>query len=119
MASSYCSSGIRALRGCRALLAPAKSSAAQVLKTTTTTTTAAHSTSKPKPKPKTSKPKTPKLNPSPIATESKRALGILKPSPISPELQTFLGAPEASRSDAVKQVWSYIKLHNLQVFFFY
>uniref|UniRef100_A0A2N9HBI0 DM2 domain-containing protein n=1 Tax=Fagus sylvatica TaxID=28930 RepID=A0A2N9HBI0_FAGSY len=114
MASSYCSSGIRAFRGCRALLAPAKSSAAQVLKTTTTTTTAAHSTSKPKPKPKTSKPKTPKLNPSPIATESKRALGILKPSPISPELQTFLGAPEASRSDAVKQVWSYIKLHNLQ-----
>ena len=112
------SSGIRALRGCRALLAPAKSSAssaAEVIKTTTS------KQPKPKPKPKaTAKPKptkTAKATPSASTTEPKRASGIQKVSPISPQLQTFLGAPEASRSDAVKQIWSYIKLHNLQVHF--
>ncbi|KAK9674443.1 hypothetical protein RND81_12G232700 [Saponaria officinalis] len=41
--------------------------------------------------------------------------GILKPMPISPILKDFLGgAPEASRTEAVKKVWEYIKLHNLQ-----
>ncbi|KAL0008323.1 hypothetical protein SO802_009825 [Lithocarpus litseifolius] len=110
------SSGIRALRGCRALLAPAKSSASaaatEVIKTTATTTTS----KQPKPK-ATAKPKptkTAKASPSTSTTEPKRASGIQKVSPISPQLQTFLGAPEASRSDAVKQIWSYVKLHNLQ-----
>ncbi|KAK4593719.1 hypothetical protein RGQ29_017716 [Quercus rubra] len=107
------SSGIRALRGCRALLAPAKSSASSAVEVIKTTTS-----KQPKPKPKaTAKPKptkTAKATPSASTTEPKRASGIQKVSPISPQLQTFLGAPEASRSDAVKQIWSYIKLHNLQ-----
>ncbi|KAK7835826.1 protein TRI1 [Quercus suber] len=109
------SSGIRALRGCRALLAPAKSSAssasaAEVIKTTTSKQPKPKATAKPKPT------KTAKATPSTSTstTVPKRASGIQKVSPISPQLQTFLGAPEASRSDAVKQIWSYIKLHNLQ-----
>ncbi|XP_058225136.1 upstream activation factor subunit spp27 [Rhododendron vialii] len=43
-----------------------------------------------------------------------RATGILKVSPVSPALRQFLGAPEASRTDAVKKIWEYIKLRNLQ-----
>ncbi|KAK9674073.1 hypothetical protein RND81_12G209100 [Saponaria officinalis] len=40
---------------------------------------------------------------------------ILKPVPISPILKDFMGGtPEASRTEAVKKVWEYIKLHNLQ-----
>ncbi|XP_074294155.1 upstream activation factor subunit spp27-like [Silene latifolia] len=36
--------------------------------------------------------------------------------PVSPILKDFLGGtPEASRGEAVKKVWAYIKLHNLQV----
>lgn len=46
------------------------------------------------------------------ATSSNR--GILKPVPISPTLSDFVGAPQASRTEAVKKVWDYIKLHNLQ-----
>lgn len=44
-----------------------------------------------------------------------RPNGILKPIKVSPALEKFLGAPEASRTDAVKKVWEYIKAHNLQV----
>ncbi|KAI8545656.1 hypothetical protein RHMOL_Rhmol07G0056500 [Rhododendron molle] len=43
-----------------------------------------------------------------------RITGILKVSPVSPALRQFLGAPEASRTDAVKKIWEYIKLRNLQ-----
>nr|GMC91247.1 upstream activation factor subunit UAF30-like [Ipomoea batatas] len=43
-----------------------------------------------------------------------RPNGILKPIKVSPALEKFLGAPEASRTDAVKKVWEYIKAHNLQ-----
>ncbi|GKV47279.1 hypothetical protein SLEP1_g54192 [Rubroshorea leprosula] len=43
-----------------------------------------------------------------------RPTGNLKIPPVSPTLSTFLGANNASRSDAVKQIWSYIKTHNLQ-----
>ncbi|XP_075643675.1 uncharacterized protein LOC142614920 [Castanea sativa] len=112
------SSGIRALRGCRALLAPAKSSAsaaaAEVTKTTTTTSKQPKPKATAKPKsPKTAK-ATPPTSTSTSTTKPTRASGIQKVSPISPQLQTFLGAPEASRPDAVKQIWSYIKLHNLQ-----
>ncbi|KAL9236386.1 hypothetical protein vseg_011065 [Gypsophila vaccaria] len=49
------------------------------------------------------------------ATTTKPVRGILKPVPISPILKEFMGgASEASRTDAVKKVWDYIKLHNLQ-----
>ncbi|KAF3641215.1 putative nudix hydrolase 3-like [Capsicum annuum] len=43
-----------------------------------------------------------------------RQNGILKPQPVSPALANFLGTNEASRTDAVKKVWEYIKTHNLQ-----
>ncbi|PSS24540.1 Upstream activation factor subunit spp27 like [Actinidia chinensis var. chinensis] len=44
----------------------------------------------------------------------KTTSAILKPAPISPALRQFLGAPEAARTEAVKKVWEYIKIHNLQ-----
>ncbi|MED6142910.1 hypothetical protein PIB30_002204 [Stylosanthes scabra] len=40
--------------------------------------------------------------------------GIQKVVPVSSELGSFLGAPEVSRTHAVKRVWEYIKLQNLQ-----
>ncbi|KAK7309445.1 hypothetical protein RJT34_06182 [Clitoria ternatea] len=40
--------------------------------------------------------------------------GIQKVVPVSSELGRFLGAPQVSRTDAVKRVWEYIKLQNLQ-----
>ena len=43
-------------------------------------------------------------------------VGIQKVVPVSAQLGKFLGASEASRTDAIKKVWEYIKLHNLQVF---
>lgn len=42
--------------------------------------------------------------------------GIGKPVPVSAQLSKFLGANEASRSDAVKKIWQYIRQHDLQVF---
>lgn len=50
------------------------------------------------------------------AVGSKEPKGILKVVPVSPQLSEFVGASEVSRSEAVKKVWQYIKLHNLQVF---
>ncbi|KAH7519146.1 protein TRI1 [Ziziphus jujuba] len=41
-------------------------------------------------------------------------MGIMKVVPVSPVLGNFLGTSEASRSLAVKKVWEYVKLHNLQ-----
>lgn len=114
--SSY-SSGIRVFRGCRALLAPAKSSAAaaaNVSHTKTNTTTAAATTAKPKTTKAKAKAKPRSSSPGPKREGVSRPTGILKVGPISPALQSFLGAPEASRTDAVKQIWSYVKLHNLQ-----
>ncbi|GFP79380.1 protein tri1 [Phtheirospermum japonicum] len=43
-----------------------------------------------------------------------RATGIQKLQPISPALAKFLGSAEASRTDAVKKIWEYIKSNNLQ-----
>lgn len=40
--------------------------------------------------------------------------GIMKPARVSPQLGKFLEASEASRTEAVKKIWQYIKLHNLQ-----
>lgn len=42
-------------------------------------------------------------------------VGIMKVVPVSPQLGNFLETSEASRSHAVKKVWEYVKLHNLQV----
>ncbi|XP_057761540.1 upstream activation factor subunit UAF30-like [Arachis stenosperma] len=41
-------------------------------------------------------------------------VGIQKVVPVSSELGSFLGASEVSRTHAVKRVWEYIKLQNLQ-----
>ena len=40
----------------------------------------------------------------------------MKPRPISPALQEFVGAPEISRTQALKVIWAHIKANNLQVF---
>jgi hypothetical protein len=42
--------------------------------------------------------------------------GIQKVVPVTSELGSFIGSPEVSRTEAVKKVWDYIKLQNLQVF---
>ncbi|XVE90318.1 hypothetical protein DITRI_Ditri20bG0067900 [Diplodiscus trichospermus] len=59
----------------------------------------------------TSKPKTEKRAASRTMI---RPSGILKPAPVSPALGQFLGAQQASRTEAVKQIWTYIKSQNLQ-----
>lgn len=48
---------------------------------------------------------------------SKSTGGIQKVVPVTSELGNFIGAPEVSRTEAVKKVWEYIKLQNLQVLF--
>ncbi|CAL5330985.1 unnamed protein product [Camellia sinensis] len=101
------SSGGGFFKGCRALMAAskkAKSSAATTAKTTTTT---------PKPKP----PPPRRSSSSPVnlkSSEPRKPTGIQKVSPISPALHHFLGVPEVTRTDAVKKIWDYIRLHNLQ-----
>lgn len=49
------------------------------------------------------------------AAAVKAPSGITKEVPISPALGQFMGSSEASRTGAVKKVWEYIKLNNLQV----
>ncbi|XP_039063487.1 uncharacterized protein LOC120208238 [Hibiscus syriacus] len=44
-----------------------------------------------------------------------RPSGIFKIAPVSPALGQFVEAQQAYRTDAVKQIWNYIKAHNLQV----
>ncbi|KAI4356175.1 hypothetical protein L6164_000219 [Bauhinia variegata] len=105
------SSAMRLIRGCRALCAPLKSSS--------TSPSTAKSTANPKSKPKKTNAKP---NPRSSASSSSpkprrepvRPSGIMKATPVSPALGSFLGVPEVSRAQAVKQVWSYIKEHNLQ-----
>ncbi|XVF13767.1 hypothetical protein REPUB_Repub08aG0235800 [Reevesia pubescens] len=45
---------------------------------------------------------------------SSSASGLMRVMPVSPQLGKFLGASEASRTDALKKTWDYIKLHKLQ-----
>ncbi|XP_007040857.2 PREDICTED: upstream activation factor subunit UAF30 [Theobroma cacao] len=40
--------------------------------------------------------------------------GLMRMMPVSPQLGEFLGASESSRTEAVKKIWGYIKLHKLQ-----
>ncbi|XP_073125334.1 upstream activation factor subunit UAF30-like [Henckelia pumila] len=84
-------------RGCRALYSAAKSAAA------------------PSPKPNISASnKKPAANAAAAGTKEKKSSGLLKATPVSPTLRNFVGASEISRAEAVKKVWGYIKLHNLQ-----
>ncbi|XWS64953.1 hypothetical protein CRYUN_Cryun05aG0048500 [Craigia yunnanensis] len=106
----------RVFKGFRSLLAsPASLSSATAEFSSASAATAKSATSKvakktPK-KPTTSKPKTEK----PAASRTMiRPTGIFKLTPVSPALGQFLGAQQASRTEAVKQIWTYIKSQNLQ-----
>ncbi|PSS19247.1 Upstream activation factor subunit spp27 like [Actinidia chinensis var. chinensis] len=48
-------------------------------------------------------------------TGKREPRGIMKPRRVSPEMQAFLGgAAEIPRTEALKQIWAYIKQQNLQ-----
>nr|XP_043612992.1 upstream activation factor subunit UAF30-like [Erigeron canadensis] len=49
-----------------------------------------------------------------VAPKQGSSAGIRKVVPVSPSLAEFFGAPEVSRTDAMKKVWVYIKENNLQ-----
>nr|XP_043610648.1 upstream activation factor subunit spp27-like [Erigeron canadensis] len=102
----------RVFTGCRTLLAAAKSSTATttIPKPTPTTVTPKKNNKQIK-KSTTQGAKVEKIKKirSPVVS------GISKPSPISPALGLFLGGvSEYPRTDAVKKIWDYIKLHQLQ-----
>ncbi|GAB4834885.1 hypothetical protein Ancab_033152 [Ancistrocladus abbreviatus] len=48
------------------------------------------------------------------ASSPRAARGIARIVPVSSQLGQFLGVQEASRTVAMKKVWEYIKLQNLQ-----
>ncbi|XP_077220618.1 protein TRI1-like [Tasmannia lanceolata] len=50
----------------------------------------------------------------PASTGKREPRGITKPRPISPAMQELLGVSEIPRTQALKQIWAYIKEHNLQ-----
>ncbi|KAJ4892808.1 SWIB/MDM2 domain superfamily protein [Raphanus sativus] len=102
----------RVFRGCRTLLAPASRAAAtssllSSSRSLTTVTAGGTKKSAAKPKPK-SKPD------SPAKKKTPRTTGIFKATPVSPALAQFLGTGETTRTDAVKEVWTYVKSHDLQ-----
>ncbi|KAI5344619.1 PREDICTED: upstream activation factor subunit [Prunus dulcis] len=101
----------RVFRGCRALMAPARSSSSTAGAAVSASKAATAAEPKPKAKAK-AKPKAAADSTKPKIPN--RSLGIMKPTPISPALGSFLGASESSRAEAVKQIWAHIKLHNLQ-----
>ncbi|TKY71253.1 Upstream activation factor subunit spp27 [Spatholobus suberectus] len=45
---------------------------------------------------------------------TRKIRGIMKPRKVSPEMQALVGVPEISRTQALKQIWAYIKDNNLQ-----
>ncbi|KAK5774493.1 Protein TRI1 [Gossypium arboreum] len=48
------------------------------------------------------------------ATGPRTPRGIMKPRRVTPEMQDVVGVPEIPRTQALKQIWAYIKEHNLQ-----
>ena len=107
--ASGLNNGTRLFRGCRTLL--------DSLKSTTQAYSSAAAVS-PKGKLKASGAAASRKNSE--AGEKKevnRSGGIFKSVQVSPALAGFLGMSESSRPEAVKQIWSYIKLNNLQVLF--
>ncbi|KAK4743945.1 hypothetical protein SAY87_010257 [Trapa incisa] len=104
-------------RGCRALLSSARSAstassvkaAVQGPSKVSKAAAAAATSAVEKPKARTKSP----ASSSPRKTPE-RPSGILKVTAVSPALAKFLNSPEASRTEAVKKIWSYIKLHDLQ-----
>ncbi|XP_010509591.1 PREDICTED: upstream activation factor subunit UAF30-like [Camelina sativa] len=49
-----------------------------------------------------------------VESSRKQINGIQKAVPISQPLAQFIGENEVSRTTAVKKIWEYIKLNNLQ-----
>lgn len=95
----------------RSLLAPA--SRAATSSSRSASTVAAGGTKKSAAKPK-AKPK-PKPKPDSLAKKkTPRTTGIFKATTVSPALAQFLGTGETTRTDAVKEVWTYVKSHDLQ-----
>ncbi|KAK1584596.1 hypothetical protein Q3G72_034314 [Acer saccharum] len=100
---SSSSAAARVFNGCRALFAPAKAAS-----TSASAATAKKKAGTPAKKPRTKSP------PKPRESNPNRTSGIFKVGPVSPALASLLGATESSRADSVRQIWSYIKTHNLQ-----
>ncbi|KAH1072227.1 hypothetical protein J1N35_024555 [Gossypium stocksii] len=48
------------------------------------------------------------------ATGPRTPRGIMKPRRVTPEMQDVVGVSEIPRTQALKQIWAYIKEHNLQ-----
>ncbi|KAJ6896287.1 hypothetical protein NC651_022487 [Populus alba x Populus x berolinensis] len=48
------------------------------------------------------------------STGNRAPRGIMKPRRVSPEMADFVGAPEVSRTQALKLIWAHIKEQNLQ-----
>ncbi|KAJ8486364.1 hypothetical protein OPV22_018849 [Ensete ventricosum] len=47
-------------------------------------------------------------------TAKKVNSGLLKRLPVSPAMKKFVGASETSRPEAMKKIWDYVKLNQLQ-----
>ncbi|KAA0039983.1 hypothetical protein IC582_027458 [Cucumis melo] len=104
--ASGLSNGTRFFRGCKTLL--------DSLKPTTqaySSTPAVSSKSKLKPPSAAVSGQKSKAAPK---RQTNSSGGIMKSLKVSPTLAGFLGQSEISRADAIKQIWSYIKLNNLQ-----
>ena len=43
-----------------------------------------------------------------------KGAGLTKPMKLSPELSDIVGKKEASRAECIKELWAYLKKHNLQ-----
>ncbi|KAH6772913.1 SWIB/MDM2 domain superfamily protein [Perilla frutescens var. hirtella] len=95
------------LRGTRALLAAARSSAASAPKPIPASPSKKVSAAAAAAPAKSTKPPKKKKT-------SNAESGIMKSKPISMALQDFVGEPEISRVEAVKKLWAHIKLNNLQ-----
>lgn len=104
-------------RGCRSLLAPASRATSSVLSSSRGVSTAvtAGSTKKPAAKTKTKAKPKPKAKSDSPAKKPPKSTGIFKANPVSPVLAQFLGSGESTRTDAIKEIWTYIKSHDLQV----
>ncbi|CAN8287464.1 unnamed protein product [Cochlearia groenlandica] len=55
-----------------------------------------------------------KLRNGTLVTSVREGKGILKVVPVSKPLAKFIGEDEVARTTAVKKIWDYIKLNNLQ-----
>ncbi|XP_057968627.1 upstream activation factor subunit spp27-like [Malania oleifera] len=101
----------RVFEGCRVLLAAAKGGTSRSSSAATTTPAAKRPSPSAKSSPSKSSSSSRNSN---VGSGPKRPTGITKAWPVSPALCDFLGVAEASRTDAVKKIWDYIKLHSLQ-----